>query len=71
MPVISISRRSPGWRLSGTSSVPSQTTSPGDNESLPGADTLRYLPQIGYAALGIGGPGRRTGQHERAEATVA
>ncbi len=29
--------------------------SPGDNESLPGADTLRYLPQIGYAALGIGG----------------
>jgi hypothetical protein len=29
--------------------------SPGDNESLPGADTLRYLPQTGYAALGIGG----------------
>jgi hypothetical protein len=29
--------------------------SPGDHESLPGADTLRYLPQTGYAALGIGG----------------
>ncbi|MET0939329.1 MAG: hypothetical protein ABWY51_08925 [Gaiellaceae bacterium] len=29
--------------------------SPGDSESLPGADTLRYLPQTGYAALGIGG----------------
>ena len=29
--------------------------SPGDNESLPAADTLRYLPQTGYAALGIGG----------------
>jgi hypothetical protein len=29
--------------------------SPGDNESLPGADTLRYLPQIGYAALGAAG----------------
>jgi hypothetical protein len=29
--------------------------SPGGNESLPGADTLRYLPQTGYAALGIGG----------------
>ena len=29
--------------------------SPGDNESLPGADTLRYLPQTGYAALGAGG----------------
>jgi len=29
--------------------------SPGDGESLPGADTLRYLPQTGYAALGIGG----------------
>jgi hypothetical protein len=29
--------------------------SPGANESLPGADTLRYLPQTGYAALGIGG----------------
>lgn len=30
-------------------------TSPGTNESLPGADTLRYLPQIGYAALGSAG----------------
>jgi hypothetical protein len=29
--------------------------SPGANESLPGPDTLRYLPQTGYAALGIGG----------------
>jgi hypothetical protein len=29
--------------------------SPGDNESLPGADTLRYLPQTGYAVLGSGG----------------
>ena len=29
--------------------------SPGDNESLPGTDTLRYLPQTGYAALGAGG----------------
>src|SRR6185295_10772995 len=29
--------------------------SPGDNESLPGADTLRYLPQTGYAALDSGG----------------
>lgn len=29
--------------------------SPGSNESLPGADTLRYLPQIGYTALGLGG----------------
>src|SRR4029077_42035 len=29
--------------------------SPGDNESLPGADPLRYLPQTGYAALGTGG----------------
>ena len=26
-----------------------------NNESLPGADTLRYLPQTGYAALGAGG----------------
>jgi len=25
------------------------------DESLPGPDTLRYLPQIGYAALGAGG----------------
>jgi hypothetical protein len=30
-------------------------TSPGANESLPGPDTLRYLPQTGYAALGAGG----------------
>ncbi len=29
--------------------------SPGNNESLPGADTLRYLPQTGYAALGAAG----------------
>ncbi len=29
--------------------------SPGVNEPLPGADTLRYFPTIGYAALGIGG----------------
>jgi hypothetical protein len=29
--------------------------SPVDNESLPGADTLRYVPQIGHAALGAGG----------------
>lgn len=29
--------------------------SPGNNESLPGPDTLRYLPQTGYAALGGGG----------------
>ena len=29
--------------------------SPGDNEPLPGADTLRYFPTIGYAALGTGG----------------
>jgi hypothetical protein len=29
--------------------------SPGDDESLPGADTLRYLPQTGYAVLGAGG----------------
>jgi hypothetical protein len=29
--------------------------SPGDKESLPGADTLRYLPQTGYAALGAAG----------------
>lgn len=28
---------------------------PGSKESLPGADTLRYIPQIGYAALGAGG----------------
>ena len=29
--------------------------SPGVNEPLPGADTLRYFPTIGYAALGTGG----------------
>jgi hypothetical protein len=29
--------------------------SPGGNELLPGADTLRYFPTIGYAALGAGG----------------
>ena len=29
--------------------------SPVGNESLPGADTLRYFPTIGYAALGTGG----------------
>ncbi len=29
--------------------------SPVNDEPLPGADTLRYLPQIGYAALGTGG----------------
>ena len=29
--------------------------SPGNNESLPGADTLRYVPQAGYAALGAAG----------------
>ena len=29
--------------------------SPVGNESLPGADTLRYFPTIGYAALGAGG----------------
>jgi hypothetical protein len=29
--------------------------SPGNNESLPGADTLRYVPQVGYAALGAAG----------------
>jgi hypothetical protein len=29
--------------------------SPGDNESLPGPDTLRYLPQTGYAVLGSAG----------------
>jgi hypothetical protein len=29
--------------------------SPANNESLPGADTLRYLPQLGYAATGTGG----------------
>jgi hypothetical protein len=28
---------------------------PGNNELLPGADTLRYMPQPGYAALGAGG----------------
>jgi len=30
-------------------------TSPVGDESLPGADTLRYFPWIGYAALGAGG----------------
>ena len=29
--------------------------SPVGDESLPGADTLRYFPTIGYAALGAGG----------------
>lgn len=29
--------------------------SPVGNESLPGADTLRYFPTIGYATLGAGG----------------
>lgn len=29
--------------------------SPGADELLPGADTLRYFPTIGYAALGAGG----------------
>lgn len=29
--------------------------SPANDESLPGADTLRYLPQIGYAITGTGG----------------
>ena len=29
--------------------------SPGVDEPLPGADTLRYFPTIGYAALGTGG----------------
>jgi hypothetical protein len=29
--------------------------SPGTNESLPGPDTLRYLPETGYAALGAAG----------------
>jgi hypothetical protein len=28
---------------------------PGDGELLPGADTLRYYPTIGYAVLGAGG----------------
>ena len=28
---------------------------PGGSESLPGADTLRFIPPIGYAALGSGG----------------
>lgn len=28
--------------------------SPANDETLPGADTLRYLPQIGYAASGAG-----------------
>jgi hypothetical protein len=30
-------------------------TSPVGDESLPGADTLRYYPSIGYAVLGAGG----------------
>jgi hypothetical protein len=29
--------------------------SPANNESLPGADTLRYVPQLGYAVTGTGG----------------
>lgn len=29
--------------------------SPGGTEPLPGPDVLRYTPQIGYAALGVGG----------------
>jgi hypothetical protein len=29
--------------------------SPGNNESLPGADALRYVPQASYAALGAAG----------------
>ena len=29
--------------------------SPANDETLPGADTLRYLPQIGYAVTGTGG----------------
>lgn len=29
--------------------------SPASDESLPGADTLRYLPQIGYTVTGTGG----------------
>jgi hypothetical protein len=29
--------------------------SPANDESLPGPDTLRYLPQIGYAVTGTGG----------------
>ena len=29
--------------------------SPANNETLPGADTLRYFPQIGYAITGTGG----------------
>jgi hypothetical protein len=29
--------------------------SPTSDESLPGPDTLRYLPQVGYAITGIGG----------------
>ncbi len=29
--------------------------SPANNEPLPGPDTLRYLPQIGYAITGTGG----------------
>jgi hypothetical protein len=29
--------------------------SPANEESLPGPDTLRYLPQIGYAVTGTGG----------------
>ena len=28
---------------------------PASNESLPGPDTLRYMPQTGYAELGVGG----------------
>jgi hypothetical protein len=29
--------------------------SPANEESLPGPDTLRYLPQVGYAVTGTGG----------------
>jgi hypothetical protein len=35
--------------------IGSAIQSPGANELLPGADTLRYFPTIGYAALGAGG----------------
>ena len=33
--------------------------SPVNDESLPGPDTLRYVPQVGYAATGTGGMRRR------------
>jgi hypothetical protein len=35
--------------------IGSAIQSPGTNELLPGADTLRYFPTIGHAALGAGG----------------